>query len=72
MALADFKKLSKRKNAARIISRDDFKRIHEESLRVLDTVGIRIYSPAALDLLKQHGADVDNKKMMAKSRERGE
>ena len=66
MAMADFKRLSKRKNATRIISRDDFKRIHEESLRVLETVGIRIYSPAALDLLKEHGADVDDEKMTAR------
>jgi len=66
MAMADFKRLSKRKNATRIISRDDFKRIHEESLRVLETVGIRIYSSAALDLLKQHGAVVDDEKMTAR------
>jgi trimethylamine--corrinoid protein Co-methyltransferase len=66
MAGADFKKSSLRKNATRVIDRDGFKRIHEESLDVLENVGIRIYSPAALDLLKQHGADVDREKMVAK------
>jgi len=64
--LGDFKKMSQRKTATQLIDREAFKRIHEESLRVLEKVGIRIYSVHALDLLKQHGATVDKDKMVAK------
>lgn len=66
MALVDFQKLSMKKNAAQIIDREAFKRIHEESLDVLENIGIRIYSRQALDLLKKNGAEVDKDKMVAR------
>ena len=64
--MSDFQALSKRKNATQLVNRDGFKRIHEESLDVLESIGIRIYSAAALDLLKGHGARVDKDKMVAR------
>jgi len=66
LALVDFQKLSMKKNAASIIDREAFKRIHEESLDILERVGIRIYSKQALDLLKKHGAEVDKDKNVAR------
>ncbi len=66
MATTDFRKLNMKKNATRIIDKEAFRRIHEESIRVLENIGIRIYSRAALDLLKEHGARVDYQKMVAK------
>jgi trimethylamine--corrinoid protein Co-methyltransferase len=66
MTSGDFKKLSMRKNATRLIDRDAFRRIHDESLDVLAKVGIRIYNDLALDLLEQHGADVDHGKHIAR------
>ena len=66
MASGDFKELSSRKNATQLIDRDAFRRIHDESLDVLERVGVRIYSNIALDLLRQHGADVDSEKQIAR------
>ena len=66
MTVSDFQVLSRRKNTTQLVNREGFKRIHEESLDVLETVGIRIYSAAALDLLKGHGARVDKEKMVAR------
>jgi trimethylamine--corrinoid protein Co-methyltransferase len=66
LTLTDFKALSKRKNATQLVDKDGFKRIHEASLDILETVGIRIYSQAALELLKEHGARVDKEKMVAR------
>ncbi len=66
MGIADFQRLSKRKNAKQLIDADAFSRIHDESLAILEELGIRIYSRPALDLLKEHGAAVDTDKMVAK------
>ncbi len=60
MPVTDFKKLSKRGNATKLIDREAFKRIHEESVNILEKVGIRIYSADALNLLKANGAEVDS------------
>jgi trimethylamine--corrinoid protein Co-methyltransferase len=61
-----FAELSRRKPDLKLISREGFRRIHEESLVVLENTGIRIYSQSALELLKANGATVDPKKMVAK------
>lgn len=66
MASGDFRKLSGRKNARQLIDSDAFKRIHDESVSVLEDVGIRIYSQPALELLKENGATVDMERMVAK------
>ena len=64
--ITDFKKLNSRKNAARLIDKESFRRIHDASLDVLEKQGIRIYSRMALDLLRTHGASVDSERMVAK------
>ncbi len=65
MSITDFKRLNARKNAKRLIDREAFGRIHETSLDILEKDGIRIYSQAALELLRQHGATVDKERMVA-------
>lgn len=44
---------------AEILSTSDRERIHRESLRILDQVGVRIHSQKALKLLQQSGARID-------------
>lgn len=66
MALTDFQRLSMKKNAPQLIDKDAFKRIHDESLDVLEKIGIRIYSQEALDLLKKNGAEIDKDRMVAR------
>lgn len=62
----DFKRLSMRKNATQLIDKNAFNRIHEETLVVLESVGVRIYSDVALELLHDHGAEVDKERQIAK------
>ena len=64
--ITDFKKLNTRKNASKLIDQESFRRIHDASLDVLERDGIRIYSQAARDLLKAHGAAIDKAKMIAR------
>lgn len=66
MAVSDFQRLSERKGTRELISKDAFQRIHDESVGILEEVGIRIYSREALDLLKEHGASVDPERMVAR------
>ncbi len=42
-----------------LLSPDDQKRIHTDSLRVLEEVGLQILEPQALEILTGHGARVD-------------
>ncbi len=64
--IADFRKLNARKKGAQLIDDEGFHRIHDASLDVLEKDGIRIYSAAALGLLKRHGAAVDGERMVAR------
>lgn len=66
MGLADFRRLSTRKIADRLIDKEAFAMIHEESLGILEDVGIRIYSEPALSLLRESGAAVDREHMVAR------
>ncbi|MBN1677337.1 MAG: trimethylamine methyltransferase family protein [Candidatus Thermoplasmatota archaeon] len=66
MSSADFERLSNRKVARQLVDGEAFKRIHDESIGVLEEVGIRIYSQSALALLREHGASTDNDRMIAK------
>lgn len=42
-----------------VISSQDFDKIHQASLTILQTTGIRFHNPEALALFKRHGAKVD-------------
>lgn len=66
MGLKDFQRLSKTKIGGQLIDKDGLERIHTESVRILEEIGIRIYSPSALNLLTEHGARTDHQKMVAK------
>ncbi|UCF96820.1 MAG: trimethylamine methyltransferase family protein [Spirochaetaceae bacterium] len=49
-----------------ILSEEEKQKIHGESVRILEEVGVRLVSPRALDLLADHGAGVDPKRQIAK------
>ncbi len=40
--------------------------VHEESIKILEQVGIKVTSPSVLSLLKEHGASVDGRTQTAK------
>src|SRR5574340_1101769 len=50
----------------RILSESDLERIHAGTLRILEKVGIQVDSDASRKLLKEHGADVDDRSRIVK------
>jgi trimethylamine---corrinoid protein Co-methyltransferase len=49
-----------------VLSPDEIARIHEGTVDVLSTVGVKFHSPTALDILAEHGASVDRETTVAK------
>ena len=49
-----------------VLSKDELYEIHQASLEILEDVGVVFKDDATLDLLKEHGADVDRKKQVAR------
>ncbi len=49
-----------------VLSEDEVRRIHQASLEVIETVGVRFPSDWALDILKQAGAMVDRESRIAR------
>ncbi|UCC87237.1 MAG: trimethylamine methyltransferase family protein [Anaerolineales bacterium] len=49
-----------------VLSPDDVGRIHEATLDLIETVGVRFPSEQALDILHDHGASVDREKQIAR------
>ncbi|UCH02127.1 MAG: trimethylamine methyltransferase family protein [Candidatus Bathyarchaeota archaeon] len=49
-----------------ILSRDDIKRIHNASIKVLETIGAQFLNHKALDYLEKYGCTIDRKRMTAK------
>ncbi len=49
-----------------ILSEDEKQKIHEESIRILEEVGVRFVSTQALELLADHGAEVDPQSNIAR------
>ncbi len=45
----------------RILSEDDLQRIHDGTLHILEKVGVQVDSATSRKLLKDHGADVDER-----------
>jgi len=66
LGVSDFERLNRRKNTKQMIDDEAFRRIHDESVGILEDVGIRIYSALALNLLEAHGATVDKHRMVAR------
>lgn len=48
------------------LTREQEDAVHLESIRVLETVGIKVTSASVLKMLKDHGAEVDEKAQVAK------
>jgi trimethylamine--corrinoid protein Co-methyltransferase len=49
-----------------LLSPEQVRQIHESTLDVLETVGVTFYSKKALDILAEHGAEVDYETTVAK------
>jgi len=49
-----------------VLSQDDVRRIHQASLEVIETVGVRFPSDQALDILEEAGAMVDRQSQIAR------
>jgi trimethylamine--corrinoid protein Co-methyltransferase len=60
------KSISNPKISLNILSPEDVRHIHEATLEVIETVGVRFPSPVALDILEKHGAQVDRERMVAR------
>jgi len=50
-----------------ILSPEDVQKIHRDSLKVIETVGVRFPSPRALDIWRSHGASVDPGSMVVRA-----
>jgi len=46
-------------NSFEVISRNDFDKIHDASIKILEETGIRFHGPKALEMFRNHGAKVD-------------
>ena len=49
-----------------VLSNEDVRQIHEATLEVIETVGIRFPSERALDIWEAHGAQVDRESKIVK------
>jgi len=48
-----------------VLTRDQRRDVHEQSLHLLESMGMKIYSDEALEILRKNGADVDTKAKIA-------
>jgi trimethylamine--corrinoid protein Co-methyltransferase len=60
------KSITAPKLSLNILSRDDVFKIHEATLEVIETVGVKFPSARALDIWQAHGAAVDRTSMLVK------
>ncbi len=49
-----------------LLSQDDVRQIHEATLDVIESVGVKFHSQTALDILEAHGASVDRETTVAR------
>jgi trimethylamine--corrinoid protein Co-methyltransferase len=54
------------KTILKFLSKDEEDLIHEESLRCLEEIGVMVHSESVLKMLKNAGAEIDAKKMVAR------
>ena len=62
----DYRHLVNPFEPVRVYSDDQIEQIHQTALRVLEELGVRILLPAARQLLREGGVDVDEASMMAR------
>jgi len=60
------KSISNPKLSLNILTDQEVRQIHEATLEVIETVGVRFPSPVAIDILESHGAQVDRTSMVAR------
>ena len=61
------KSISNPRLSLNILSAEEVQKIHEASLRVIETVGVKFPSARALDIWESHGAGVDTGSMVVKA-----
>jgi len=49
-----------------VLSPDDVRQIHQATLELIESIGVRFPSQRALDILADHGASVDRQKQVAR------
>ncbi|MGI9484554.1 MAG: trimethylamine methyltransferase family protein [Geminicoccaceae bacterium] len=64
--MVDYRRLTNPFEPARVYSDDQIAQIHQTALRVLEELGVKILLPAAQELLRDGGVDVDEASMMAR------
>ena len=64
---AKIKSISNPRLSLNILSPEDVEKIHQASLRVIESVGVRFPSPRALDIWRSHGAKVDLSSMVVRA-----
>ena len=62
----NIKSISNPKLSINILTQEEVQRIHEATLQIIETVGVRFPSKRALDIWAAHGAIVDFDKMIVK------
>lgn len=60
------KSISNPRVSLNLLSDEDIRRIHETTLEIIETVGVRFPSAQALDLWEKHGATIDRESKIAK------
>ena len=50
----------------RVLSDEERHRVHEESLNILENIGVRVETPIGRKILKDAGAEVDNSSRLVK------
>lgn len=61
-----FSRIRYRSAPASLVSDDELEAIHNESLRVLSELGIRVLHDEARNIMREHGAEVDDASMMVR------
>lgn len=49
-------------NQLKVLNKDEIQIIHDSSIELLESLGVKVESDEAIKLLKEHGAIVDDKK----------
>lgn len=52
--------VSRKTPGLEIMTGDQLKRVHNSTLEVLERVGVKVYEPESLEMLRAHGAKIDN------------
>ncbi|MGB6420529.1 MAG: trimethylamine methyltransferase family protein, partial [Anaerolineales bacterium] len=60
------KSIANPKLSLNILTSEEVQQIHTATLDIIETAGVRFPSPKAIDILEDHGAQVDRNSMVAR------